>query len=459
MNDIVDRNNDADGFSTTAPRGAICLPCQQGNLFRLTVPPGARCPVSLMAEVGGKCSPTLPENQGYMLPNDLVGTTGTLNLFVAGKPYTITDDVRTLGGISRPQDVRSHVLFEPLPPVRPRPAWLDNPPAMVPIGRSSMRPAGQNGSVPGGHEYNALDAISEDRWRQAGSPQTEAGEILPATSSDPIVMVIEPAAALGSPPAVGSYDVDTMPEELVNYFVSAIYWVTSNLPGDLSRAVVDGILQSSGMLASGNNRRFLREMAGTRLRVISGNGRRLLAYSSGTWKPGNLWYRRHMAYGQRGLGKLKVSAMNLAIRGVGENIADGLKGLSGRAGAIGMVFAVSFDIAEYITSDGEKFRSDLLVSIGFTVANAVLSIIVGTMIAAAAVAAAIAAGVALAPAVIVGLGIAAVVGVGFAINRVVALTGLKTAVQEFVRDLDWYEEGWKSGMTDAEIYEGMMTAP
>lgn len=151
--------------------------------------------------------------------------------------------------------------------------------------------------------------------------------------------------------------------------------------------------------------------------------------------------------------------MNIAVQGMGANIAEGLRGMSGRAGIIGMVFAVGFDVAEYLTNDGEKFLSDLLISVGFTAANAVLSIIVGTAIASAAMALAAAAGIALAPAVIVGVGIAAVVGVGFAINRIVAATGLKTAVQEFVRGLDWYEDAWKSGMTDDEIYQGMMTAP
>ncbi len=459
MNQIVDETEEADEFSSTSTRGEISLPCQQGNLFRLSLPQNTSCPFTLQAEVDGKYTPSLPENQGYMLPNDLVGTVGALKLHVGGCPYLITDNVRAFGNVAQPQDVRSHVLLERLPQPQPWPEWLNNPQPMVPIGRSSMRPANRHGSVARGHEYNALDAISEDAWVNAGSPQTADGEALPAMPSDPVVMVIEPPSGLGAAPPEGDYDVATMPEELVGYFIASIYAVTSELPGDISRAGVDAILQARGMLTTGNNRQFHREMAGSKLSIVRGNGRRLIAYQSGTWKSGQLWYRRHLKYGARGLGNIKVSAMNIAVQGMGANIAEGLRGMSGRAGLIGMVFAVGFDVAEYLTTDGEKFLSDLLVSIGFTVANAVLSIIVGTAIASAAVAMAAAAGIALAPAVIVGVGIAAVVGVGFAINRIVAMTGLKTAVQEFFRGLDWYEDVWKSGMTDDEIYEGMMTAP
>lgn len=394
-----------------------------------------------------------------MLPNDLEGTAGSLNLYVGNRPYLITDDVRAFGSVTQPQDVRSHVILERLPPSQPWPQWLTSPQPMVPIGQSSMRPANQHGTVARGHEYNALDAISEDAWRNAGSPQAEDEGFLPPMPSDPVVMVIEPPAGLGAVPPEGEYDVATMPDEMVDYFVALIYAVTSDLPGDVSRAAVDAILQTRDRLAFGNNRQFLREMAGSKLSIVRGNGSRLMAYQSGPWRSGQMWYRRHLRYGARGFRNLNVSAMNIAVQGMGTNIAEGLRGLRGRAGAIGMVFAVSFDIAEFLTSDGEKFLSDLLISIGFTVANAVLSIIVGTAIASAGLAMAAAAGLALAPAVIVGVGIAAVVGVGFAINRLVNMTGVKTAVQEFVRNVDWYNDLWKSGMTDEEIYEGMMTAP
>lgn len=394
-----------------------------------------------------------------MLSNDLVGTVGALNFYVGGHLYQITDNVCAFGNVAQPQDVRSHVLLERLAQPQPWPEWLNGPQPTVPIGRSSMRPAHTYGSVARGHEYNALDAVSEDAWVNAGSPQTADGETLPVMSSDPVVMVIEPPPGFEVAPPEGDYDVATMPEELVGYFVASIYAVTSELPGDISRAGVDAILQTRGMLTSGNNRRFLWEMAGSKLSIVRGNGRRLIAYQSGTWKSGQLWYRRHLKYGARGVGNIKVSAMNIAVQGMGANIAEGLRGMSGRAGFIGMVFAVSFDVAEYLTTDGERFLSDLLVSIGFTVANAVLSIIVGTAIASVGMAMAAAAGIALAPAVIVGVGIAAVVGVGFAINRIVAMTGLKTAVQEFFRGLDWYEDVWKAGMTDDEIDEGIRIMP
>ncbi|MDO5604683.1 MAG: hypothetical protein Q4G25_05915 [Paracoccus sp. (in: a-proteobacteria)] len=458
MNEIVDESKEADEFSVTHQRGEICLPCQEGNLFRLSLPGGASCPFTLMAEVGGKCSPNLPENQGYMLPNDLIGTSGALNFLVNGRPYRITDDVRGLGNVSRPQDVRSHVIMDPLPPLPPRPAWLDQPP-LVPIGRSSMRPAHRHGSIPRGHEYNALDAISEDRARAAGAPPDWDSGTLPAMPSDPIVMVVEPPVGLGAVPPEGEYDVATMPDALVNYFVATIYALTSDLPGDVTRSGVDAILQTRNMLADGNNRRFLREMVGARLSIVGAAGRRCLIYQVGPWKSGHLWYRQRNQYGRTGFGNIRVSAMNIVVQGMGRNIADGLRGMSGRAGAIGMVFAVGFDIAEYIANDGEKFLSDLLISIGFTLANAALSIVVGAMIATASIALAAAAGLTLAPMVIVGIGIGAVVGVGFAINRIIGLSGLKTSVQEFARGVKWYDNIWKSGMTDAEIYEGMMIAP
>lgn len=459
MNQVLNGNSEADEFSSTAERCEVSLPCQEGNLFRLSLPESMSCPFTLMAAVGDQCSSSLPENQGYMLRNKLSGTIGSLRLYVGKRPYVITDDVRAFGNISKPQDVRSHVLLEPLPRLAPWPKRLNSPQPMVPIGRSSMRPANAHGTVARGHEYNALDAISEDAWKNAGSPVSADGEALPAMPSHPIVMVIEPPTDFGSAPPEGDYDVETMPDELVDYFVASIHATTSELPGDITRAGVDAVLQVRDKLSSPENRRFLREMAGTKLSIIRANGRRVLAYNSGPWKAGQLWHRRHMVYGARGFGRINVSAMNIAVQGMGANIAEGLRGMSGRAGIIGMVFAVGFDVAEYLTNDGEKFLSDLLISVGFTAANAVLSIIVGTAIASAAMALAAAAGIALAPAVIVGVGIAAVVGVGFAINRIVAATGLKTAVQEFVRGLDWYEDAWKSGMTDDEIYQGMMTAP
>ena len=152
---------------------------------------------------------------------------------------------------------------------------------------------------------------------------------------------------------------------------------------------------------------------------------------------------------------MQVSSMNIAVRSVSESIGSNLRGMATKTGVVGLVFAVSFDIAEYLSSDGERFLSDLFVSIGFTVANAVLSTIIGTAIASVAIALGVAAGIAASPIVVAGVGIAAIVAVGFGINRLIATTGVKTAVQDFFKNTDWY----KSGLTDEEIYDGAMIAP
>jgi len=315
---------------------------------------------------------------------------------------------------------------------------------------------GQYGSIRAGDEMNALDVMSETAWRNAGSPMSSDGEVLPVPPSDPIVLVHEIDEHMGPPPPPGIYDIDTMSDTEAAWFVSAIHYMTSDLAGDLTRSAGDAAFQTGDMLSAGNNRRFLREMIGRKVRVETlYNGAKVLIFESGQWDNGMLWYRRHLQYGSKGLGRMQVSSMNIAVRSVSESIGSNLRGMATKTGVVGLVFAVSFDIAEYLSSDGERFLSDLFVSIGFTVANAVLSTIIGTAIASVAIALGVAAGIAASPIVVAGVGIAAIVAVGFGINRLIATTGVKTAVQDFFKNTDWY----KSGLTDEEIYDGAMIAP
>lgn len=200
-------------------------------------------------------------------------------------------------------------------------------------------------------------------------------------------------------------------------------------------------------------------MTDSKLLLRPGKRGLLLVLKEGNWSKGMLWHRRQTKYGARGMSNLKVSSMNVAVKSLGQNVAENVRGLANRTGALGVVFAVSFDIAEYLSTDGERFLSDLQVSIGFTLAGAVLSAVVGAIVGSAAIALAAGMGVLVAPWVIAAVGIGAVVGAGFVIGRIVSTLGLKEAVQDFFRDLDWYEDVYKSDMTDEEIEQGMKIAP
>lgn len=436
-------------LSSSSEAGAICVPCQEGNLFRLSVAPGASCPIPIIGQVNGVCTPALPENNGFTLQNTRENTRNDLSLQINGRTYPLVPDIRALGTPARAQSVGAHIIIkrEPEPAIRP----------MVPIGQvSSARMQGQYGSIRAGDEMNALDVMSETAWRNAGSPMSSDGEVLPLPPSDPIVLVHEIDERMGPPPPPGAYDIDSMSDAEAEWFVSAIHYMTSDLAGDLTRSAGDAAFQTGDMLSAGNNRRFLREMIGRTVRVETlYNGAKVLIFESGQWDNGMLWYRRHLQYGSKGLGRMQVSSMNIAVRSVSESIGSNLRGMATKTGVVGLVFAVSFDIAEYLSSDGERFLSDLFVSIGFTVANAVLSTIIGTALAAAGIATVAIFGVAASPIIVAGIAIGAIVAVGFSLNRLVATTGVKTAAQNFFRNTDWY----KSGLTDAEIYEGAMIAP
>ncbi|WP_152547671.1 hypothetical protein [Nitrincola lacisaponensis] len=210
------------------------------------------------------------------------------------------------------------------------------------------------------------------------------------------------------------------------------------------------------MLREGNNRRFLREMAGRKLTVkCLKNGTRVLAFE-GNWHKAMLWHRPHLQYGAAGMGRLQVTAMTLAVQGVGPNVSQAVRSLASRGGALGMLFVCTLDVAEWLSADGEKELDELLISLGFTLGAVVVSTIVGMAVTALIVGAT---GFALAPAAIAVAGFAIVAVVGIGIGIAINTSGVKDKALKAFRE-------WGSNATinqpdfqNSDLYQGMMVAP
>lgn len=103
-------------FSATQNAGDDALPCQQANLFYLgRLPEG--CSLDLTGCVNGRQTPMLTPGETYQLPNTLPGTVNRLELMVDGKPHVITEDIRQMAHIGRPEDLKVAVGTAP-PPAR-----------------------------------------------------------------------------------------------------------------------------------------------------------------------------------------------------------------------------------------------------------------------------------------------------------------------------------------------------
>ncbi|GAB2588137.1 hypothetical protein [Nitrincola alkalisediminis] len=210
------------------------------------------------------------------------------------------------------------------------------------------------------------------------------------------------------------------------------------------------------LLREGNNRRFLQEMAGSKLTIKRlKNGTRVLAFQ-GNWHKAMLWHRPHLQYGAAGMSRLQVTSMTVALQGVGPNVSQAVRSLASRGGALGMLFVCTLDVAEWLSADGDKELDELLISLGFTLGAVVVSTIVG-MAASAFIIGAM--GVALAPAVIAGLGFVAVLAVGVGIGIVNNTSGIKDKALKAFRE-------WSSNATinqpdfqNSDLYQGMMVAP
>lgn len=211
-----------------------------------------------------------------------------------------------------------------------------------------------------------------------------------------------------------------------------------------------GLISGADMLASPANRQFFREVGMRRFRVwTSSAGNKLFSW------PGNNRARelmRSVRIGAAGLAAYKVTAMDVAVHRPG---TLAVKALASRGGIVGLVFVASIDVALWLQEpSGERQLSDLLVDVGVTLTSAVVSTIVGL----AAAAGIVGFGMLTSGVAVAAVGVLAVIGVGISIGWVVEQTGLRQHLKDFFSS-PGFQNGWKSGMSDEEIYQGLMTAP
>jgi len=451
-------------FSRDRIAGEVCLPCQQFNLFRFSIADGIECDSVISCSVGGKPTPSWPENYTFRFPNSLAETSGPLDVTVDGKTVRIFDDVGSFGRLRSPEDLRMHFILEraPVAPMTPAP---HRPPSYVPVGQvSSARMPGQMGLIERGHEMNALDVMSETAYRNAGSPIDAEGNAMAIPSGgDPYIINLEVPDIInlevpeGNLPD-GEYTIAELTNEAAALLRWAIHETLSETTGVVIREAGEAALGYRQMLREGNNRRFLQEMAGTKLRLSRLGGARVLSFV-GDWNKAMLWYRPHLRYGARGLGNMQVTSMALAVQGVGANVHQAVRTLGSRGGALGLLFVCTLDVVEWLSGEGEKELDELLISLGFTLGAAVIAAIVGTAAAAGFVALAGVLAVPLAPVAIAVLGFGFVAAVGMALGFAINASGVKAKALEAYRETMARATINQPDFQNSDLYQGMMVAP
>ena len=252
-------------FSRDRAVGEVCLPCQNFNLFRFSIADGVECDSVISCSIGGKKTPSLPENHTFRFPNSLGQTSGPLDVTVDGRTVRIFDDVTAFGRLRAPEDVRMHFIVDraPVIPMSPAP---NRPPSYVPVGQvSSARMPGQMGLIERGHEMNALDVMSETAYRNAGSPLDVDGNPMAIPSGgDPYMINLEvPEGILPD----GEHTIADLTDEAAAWLRWVIHESLSDTSGAFLRETGAGAISYQQMLRQGNNRRFLQEMAGRELRL------------------------------------------------------------------------------------------------------------------------------------------------------------------------------------------------
>ncbi len=430
-------------FSRDSIPGEVCLPCQQFNLFRFSIADGLECDSVISCAIGGKTTPPLPENHTLRFANSLSETSGPLDVTVNGKTQRIFEDIGAFGRLMAPEDLRFHMILEPAPTTPP----LIQPEVRALAERLSIRPQQTRLSE------HVLNASQQEMSCRADGNYDEHG--MPLSGGDPYIITLEiPSGGLRD----GEIDFSELTEEEAAWLRHAIYQTLSDdAIGVITRETGAAAIGYHQMLREGNNRRFLREMAGQKLTIKRlKNGTRVLAFE-GNWHKAMLWHRPHLQYGAAGMSRLQVTSMTVALQGVGANVVQGFRGLASRGGALGILFVCTMDVAEWLSKDEEgKELDELLVSLGFSLGAVVVATVVGMALTALGIALV---GVALAPAVIAGLGFAVVAAVGVGIGYPINTFGVKDKVLEAIRE-------WSTNVTinqpdfqNSDLYQGMMVAP
>lgn len=438
-------------FSGEQDADQISLPCQQGNLLTLRVPEGSSCPVSVSARIRGVATPQLSQNRICVHPNTREGTSGALEILIGGKPINIMQSIEEVSRVSRPEDLK--VLVARGNPVPQEVAAPLPTPQWVPIGQvSSARMPGQMGMIQRGHEMNALDVVAEQRYLAAGAPAEVGGApVLTETRDRPEerLVTIEFPNGIGPLPPDGTYDESDYGNTAWQRIAETFNLLFGDW-GNVTTNVAGGVISGADLLANPANRQFFREVGLRRFRVWSSSaGNRLFSFA-GNNRARELM--RSVRIGAPGLAAYNVTAMDVALHG--PRMA-GIRALASRGGVLGLIFVAAIDIGLWLQQPAaEREMSDLLVDLGVSVGSAIVSTIIGLGITAGLVAG----GFLVSGAAVAAVGIAAVVGVGFLVGMAVESTGLRQMLKDFFNG-SRFQNAWKSGMTDEEIYQGMMIAP
>lgn len=427
-------------FSTSRDVDGYAAQCQMGNLFYIGNPQNMSCP-SLRGYVGGRSTPNLPNNAVETLLNDLRGTLQKVTLDVNGQPYTLLRGPEDFNQCFRPEQLQVRIGLAPPPQPAPAVPYRPDPEAMarargegphVPIGQvSSARLPGQMGSIPRGHEMNALDVLSELQQHEYAANR--------AAADHHAITAIEVDPGFGAPPGGdGPRDVENLSDE-------GTRWLSQTVQDYVKR--VGGVAIRVGIMVSvAEHRAFLKEMGLTKARFYRmANGTRMVAFRGNNRLRSMITGTR---YGMSSLNGKKITVLDTAFRTPTGNAAGAVRSLGTKTGVIGLVFVSTVDIAAwYSLPQNERELSDLIVDLGLNLSIAVVSSILGAVIAGAAIAATAAA----APVVLfVAGGVLASVIVGWAVGKLVSYTGLRERLKQALRNTEASRD---------DLYQGMMTAP
>lgn len=455
-------------FSTSQDADGYCKTCQQANLFYLGPPPSS-CELDVAGQVNGLMTPMLPAGKIYPLQNTQPGTTNRLELTIGGRQCLICNDIRDIGLVGRPEDLKvalgtaSVPAFQPAavspgivtaPDGRPVIAPLRH---MVPIGQvSSARMMGQMGLITAGSERNTLDVMSDTAYLANGGDN--------AAEQARIVTSIQAHPSLGPPPFAGNKAITDLtpieedwlvraalavigPVEWVNQItgVTALAKATGadmSLTGTNMPGVVIEVVET---LLTGDKRRFLFEMYGQRIGKIWVNSRGSVLISF----TGNKLLRSFVTSNVYGAANAKVSLIETAAR---TRLTPGaaLKAVGSRSGVLSIGFVTFFDVAEWLSQpSSEREVNDLVATLLWDVAAVSISIIAGAIAAGAVLL--LAPGIATAAVLVtVGIGFGVVVGLG--LDWLDSRVGIKSAIRSALDNASIND-------LDPVFYNQMMIAP
>lgn len=471
-------------FSKSRSVDDLCQTCEQGNLFYVDMPEKIYGRVPISCTVNGNRTPVLPRETVYSNGNTLQETNGLLQIHIDNHDITITEDVRSLGPVSRARDLKIMIGSE-----NPEDVFIASPSGeRLRRAKELIRTRGTVRSpvsklsrieqIEMQQELGQADLEAEEELNQIiRSIEQETGEYYMVPTQDDIV-VIQIPDRLRLPE--GIYDIGVATEEVLDKIGNTILGVF-----DESFENIINLLEQGGSLAMANlppaiveylgAMKVLNNIADIEVASVLRQGGKAGSRASGSLIGAlrrnpvarsefkrefiksflrqdvvniKIFPSGHTVLGMKVKSRVRTSFGTFRLRGIyktsffeasakvtGGNVGATASGAFKGFALIGVAVIVYNEVSDFLNDDTGGDWSDLFVGLGVEVAKTVVSAIIGGVITAVVLTGLGFIATITAPVwVVIGVGAALGIFVGAVINMVDDRYQIKQGAKNLVND-------------------------